>query len=77
MSAQLAGISAESIIQAPSLSGSTSTELSDGLATIANKLDEVTKRIDQMDKNVSAKLASPVQLKYNRREVGRMQREVV
>lgn len=77
MSAQLAGISAESIIQAPSFSGSTSTELSDGLATIANKLDEVTKRIDQMDKNVSAKLASPVQLKYNRREVGRMQREVV
>lgn len=77
MSAQLAGISAESIIQAPSLGGATSTELSDGLATIANKLDEVTKRIDQMDKNMSAKLASPVQLKYNRREVGRMQREVV
>lgn len=77
MSAQLAGISAESIIQAPVVNGEISVELSDGLATIANKLDEVTKRIDQMDKNVSAKLASPVQLKYNRREVGRMQREVV
>ena len=77
MSAQLAQVSAASIIQAPIDNTSFTADLSDGFNSIASKLDEVTSRIDKMDKNISAKLASPVQIKYNRRELGRMQREVV
>lgn len=77
MSAQLAQVSAASIIQAPIDNTSFTADLSDGFNSIVSKLDEVTSRIDKMDKNISAKLASPVQIKYNRRELGRMQREVV
>ena len=77
MSAQLAQVSAASIIQAPIDNTNFTADLSDGFNSIVSKLDEVTSRIDKMDKNISAKLASPVQIKYNRRELGRMQREVV
>ena len=77
MSAQLAQVSAVSIIQAPIDNTNFTADLSDGFNSIVSKLDEVTSRIDKMDKNISAKLASPVQIKYNRRELGRMQREVV
>lgn len=77
MSAQLAQVSAASIIQAPIDNTNFTADLSDGFNSVVSKLDEVTSRIDKMDKNISAKLASPVQIKYNRRELGRMQREVV
>lgn len=77
ISAQLAQVSAASIIQAPIDNTNFTADLSDGFNSIVSKLDEVTSRIDKMDKNISAKLASPVQIKYNRRELGRMQREVV
>lgn len=77
MSSQLAQVSAASIIQAPIDNTNFTADLSDGFNSIVSKLDEVTSRIDKMDKNISAKLASPVQIKYNRRELGRMQREVV
>ena len=50
--------------------------IANGIDTTNNKLDALTSRVNNLESNVIRAMGSPVQIKYNKREFGRLVREV-